>query len=158
MSFYDTKINNEITLCGLEKWTNYLYEQLGWVTLNYKNNQFDKVNSYLISIKKLILSIESRLKIVTNEDSKIDLTILLEHSNHLNNLVLKLFDKELINKINNHEGGSKNKKNKILLKKSSKKSSKELFKKIYNKPLIKKLSKTQSKKSSKILSKKHKNI
>ena len=97
-SFFDVVANDEVTLHGLEKWTIHLYEHLGWMTLAYSNGMEEKVNSYLISIKKLKLSIESRLKIITNEDSKIDLTTLLTKTKHLYRIATKLFDENHLKK------------------------------------------------------------
>ena len=96
--FFDTIASDEVTLHGLEKWTCHLYENLGWMTLAYDSNNKDKVSSYLISIKKLKLSIESRLKIITSEDAKIDLTTLLSKVKHLYKTASKLFDKQYIRK------------------------------------------------------------
>jgi hypothetical protein len=96
--FFDAIANDEVTLHGLEKWTCYLYENLGWMTLAYENGREDKVSSYLVSIKKLKLSIESRLKIITSEDAKLDLTTLLSKIKHLYKIASKLFDKQYIRK------------------------------------------------------------
>lgn len=98
MGFFDTVATDDVTLHGLEKWTCYLYENLGWMTLAYESNNNDKVSSYLISIKKLKLSIESRLKIITGEDAKIDLATLLSKVKHLYSVATNLFDKNKIRK------------------------------------------------------------
>ena len=98
MGFFDTIASDDVTLHGLEKWTCYLYEKLGWMTLAYESGSQDKVSSYLISIKKLKLSIESRLKIITSEDAKIDLTTILLKVKHLYKIATKLFDKQYIKK------------------------------------------------------------
>ena len=96
--FFDAIANDEVTLHGLEKWTCYLYENLGWMTLAYEHGREDKVSSYIVSIKKLKLSIESRLKIITSEDAKMDLTTLLFKIKHLYQIASKLFDKQHIRK------------------------------------------------------------
>jgi hypothetical protein len=170
--FFDIVPNDDVTLHDLEKWTSYLYENLGWITLAYENNREDKVQSYLISIKKLKLSIESRLKIITNEDSKIDLTTLLGKTKHLNKIATKLFDKRYVRKticdkcslpINNkNEELTENSSNLEILSDSStyinyggsKKKSSKIPSKKSSKIPSKKSSKIPSKKSSKIPSKK----
>lgn len=96
--FFDTIASDDVTLHGLEKWTCHLYENLGWMTLAYESGSKDKVSSYLISIKKLKLSIDSRLKIITSEDAKIDLTTLQSKVKHLYKISTKLFDKHHIRK------------------------------------------------------------
>jgi hypothetical protein len=98
IGFFDTNATDDVTLHGLEKWTCHLYENLGWMTLAYESDSKDKVSSYLISIKKLKLSIESRLRIITSEDAKIDLTTLLSKVKHLYKIATKLFDKQHIRK------------------------------------------------------------
>ncbi len=98
MGFFDTVATDDVTLHGLEKWTCYLYENLGWMTLAYESGREDKVSSYVISIKKLKLSIESRLKIITSEDAKIDLSTLLSKVKHLSKIASKLFDKQHMRK------------------------------------------------------------
>jgi hypothetical protein len=98
MGFFDTVATDDVTLNGLEKWTCYLYENLGWMTLAYESNNNDKVSSYLISIKKLKLSIEKRQSIAIAEDTKIDLEILLNKVKNLYNVATKLFDKNHIRK------------------------------------------------------------
>ena len=91
---FEISEEDEITLHGLEKWTNDLYEKLGWMTLAYDMNKEDKIISYVTSIKKLKLSIESRLKIIINEDSKLDLATLLNNVKHLYKVAFKLFNKD----------------------------------------------------------------
>ena len=98
IGFFDTTSTDDVTLHGLEKWTCNLYENLGWMTLSYESNNQDKISSYLISIEKLKSSIESRFKIVTSEDAKIDLTRLLTKITHLNSIANKLFDKRHVKK------------------------------------------------------------
>lgn len=98
IGFFDGTSNDEVTLHGLEKWTCHLYEHLGWVTLAHENGRDDKVQSYLISINKLKSSIESRQKIVTSEDAKLDLTTLLSKTKHLKKIASKLFDEKLVRK------------------------------------------------------------
>jgi hypothetical protein len=98
MSFFDAMAADDVTLHGLEKWTCHLYEQLGWMSLAYKSKNEDKVGSYLISIKKLQKSIQSRLKIIISEDAKLDLQNLLSKVEHLLKVTSKLFSKEHIRK------------------------------------------------------------
>ena len=165
MSFFDAATTDDTTIHGLEKWMCHMFEQLGWMTLAYKNNRQDKVASYIVTINKLKNSIESRLNIVINEDTKLDLKNILTKVSHLQNVVSKLFDLELLKNTvcakcnlpskNNNDviqmlGGSKLKKlskksSKKLSKKSSKKLSKKSSIKTHNEPLIKKLSKKSSK-------------
>jgi len=182
MGFFDVIPTDDVTLHGLEKWTVHLYENLGWMTLAYDNKREDKVISYITSIKKLKLSIENRMEIITSEDAKLDLVSLLSKVKHLTTITTKLFDKESLKKsicdkcsspISNHNdikgGGSKTKKNTRItntkspittnIKKTSKTQSKKSSKKnsktnVQNEPLIKKLSKKSSKKTSKKTSKK----
>ena len=98
IGFFETSSNDEITLHGLEKWVVHMYEQLGWITLYHSQNQYEKVGSYLISINKLKSSIESRLRIVTSEDAKLDLNTLLSKIKHLKKIALILFDENKIKK------------------------------------------------------------
>ena len=98
MSFFDAIAADDVTLHGLEKWTCHMFEQLGWMTLAYKSGRTDKVASYIVSINKLKTSIESRLKIITSEDAKIDLANLLTKVKHLQKVVSKVFDTEQIKK------------------------------------------------------------
>ena len=136
MSFFDTNATEDVTLHGLEKWTCYLYENLGWMTLANETNK-DKVSAYLISIKKLTLSIDKRLNTITNEDAKVDLETLKRKIIHLNNISKKLFDLTKIKKnicqkcnLSNESGNVK------LINKNSKKTKKKF---IFNKiPITKK--------------------
>jgi len=98
MSFFDAVAADDVTLHGLEKWTCHMYEQLGWMTLANEFGREDKVGSYITSIKKLKNSIELRLKIITSEDAKLDLTNLLSKVKHLFKITSKLFNKEHIKK------------------------------------------------------------
>ena len=98
MSFFDAMGADDVTLHGLEKWTCHLYEQLGWMSLAYKSKNEDKVGSYIISVKKLQKSIQSRLKIIISEDAKLDLQNLLTKVEHLLKVTSKLFSKEHIRK------------------------------------------------------------
>ena len=98
MSFFDAMAADDVTLHGLEKWTCHLYEQLGWMSLAYKSKNEDKVGSYIMSIKKLQKSIQSRLKIIISEDAKLDLQNLLSKVEHLLKVTSKLFSKEHIRK------------------------------------------------------------
>ncbi len=175
IGFFETSSNDEITLHGLEKWVVHMYEQLGWITLYHSQNQYEKVSSYLISINKLKSSIESRLRIVTSEDSKLDLNTLLSKIKHLKKIALILFDENKIRKnicdkcanpIKKQESemDSDNKySNTIenlqrggggLFRKSTHKSNKKNINISNMKKSSKKLSKVLSKKPSKILSKK----
>ena len=161
MSFFETTTANDVTLHGLEKWTCYMYEQLGWMTLAYESKREDKVGSYLISIKKLQKSIEARLKIITSEDAKLDLVNLLSKVKHLFKITSTLFNKELIKKTicdkcslpveleetNPQVGGVNYKIKSKNLKKISKIQSKKLSK-IQSKKLSKKQSKKNIKKSN----------
>jgi len=177
--FYDTNASDDVTLNGLEKWTCHLYENLGWMGLAYETDNKDKVSSYLISIKKLKLSIESRLKIITSEDAKIDLTTLLSKVKHLYMISSKLFDKHNIRKSicnkcafpiestdfdselnsnsnqietlnkNNHKGGFISKK---IVKPSKKMSKKTSVKKLSKKTLTNNSSQKSAKKSIKNIS------
>ena len=178
IGIFETGSGDEVTLHGLEKWTCYLYEHLGWVTLAYESGREDKVESYIVSIRKLKSSIEARLKIITSEDAKIDLTTLLAKTKHLQKVSAKLFNEKHIRKticekcakpIENlstesdvmdvetltHEqnGGRNNKMNKL----NRSKSQTNLIRGIKKNNLFvggKKTSKVQSKKSSKVQSKK----
>lgn len=98
MSFFDAMAVDDITLNGLEKWTSHMYEQLGWMTLANETGGEDKVSSYIISMKKLKNSIESRLKIITSEDARLDLENLLSNVKHLMKITSKIFNKEHIRK------------------------------------------------------------
>ena len=171
MSFYDT-LSNNITINELEKWNHQLYKKLGWITYAHENGNNDKVVSFIISIKKLILSINDRLKIIKNDDIRLDLNYLLHKVKHLYKISNELFNsKKICIKCNNsmilQDGGSKSKKkyrskiSKFNLdykklsnnssKKSSKKSSKRSLNNFINKKesFIKKLSNNSSNKTSK---------
>ena len=142
MNFFDTIAIDDITLNGLEKWTCHMYEQLGWVALANETGNEDKVNSYIITIKKLKNSIESRLKIIISEDAKLDLENILSNVKHLMVITSKLFNKEH-NKIKQN-GGTKSRISKSShineLSKLAKKTSKKTSKK-NTKIIVKKISK-----------------
>lgn len=148
MSFFDAMTNDDITLHGLEKWTIHMYEQLGWITLANESGREDKVAVYITSINKLKKSIQSRLKIITSEDARIDLVNLMSKVEHLIKITSKLFNKEQIKKtICNkcslpieQNGGSKTK---------NLKSSKSMLSKTAHLLELSKLGKKTSKKSSK---------
>lgn len=176
MSFFDAMGIDDITLNGLEKWTSHLFEQLGWMTLANETGGEDKVSSYIISMKKLKNSIESRLKIITSEDARIDLENLLYNIKHLMKITSSIFNKEHIRKtictkcalpiehnnsnitISDQEiknqikqnGGTKSK---ILTNMTNKVSN--IKSKTQSKKSSKKLSKIQVKKTSKIQTKKN---
>ena len=168
MSFFETVAADDVTLHGLEKWTCHMYEQLGWITIAYESGNGDKVSAYIISIKKLKYSIESRLKIITSEDAKLDLDNLLSKVNHLIKISSNLFDKERVkkticDKCTRVIGKNYNNLTNTNLKKNIKPSKEKKLKtsKIQNKTMSKtdhlnslsKLAKKTSKKSSKKLSK-----
>jgi hypothetical protein len=167
-----------VTLHGLEKWTNHMYEILGWVTLADKHNNSEKVVSYINSIPKLKDAIQYRHKQEgTSASEKNDLEALGRKVEHLYNISDKLFNyQELSNKLckkceqkissesvtlvkvdnGGLIGGAK--KSKKASKKSSKKASKKYSKKgskltggakKYSKKASKKRSKKSSKKSKK---------
>lgn len=66
--------------------------------LAYENEQEDKVVSYITSINKLKNCIDSRLEIITDEDSKLDLVYIKAKIKHLELIISKLFDKEHLKK------------------------------------------------------------
>jgi hypothetical protein len=177
MSFFDATAADDVTLHGLEKWTCHMFEQLGWMTLAYKSGRDDKVASYIVSINKLKSSLESRLKITTGEDAKMDLDRLLTKVSHLKKVTSKLFDSDkLKNSVCNKchlptKNGNEDEEtdetrdmeqnNKSTKTKQDGGAKSRTHKQTSSKPkviksshLMKKLSKISSKKGSKILSKK----
>ena len=155
LDLYDIESSiNEITLYEIEEWIKYLYEHLGWMTIAYSNDNNEKIISYIKSIKKLNNTIQERLKIVTNEDVRIDLETNLRKMAHLQKITLKLFNKESLKETQNTYilmgGKDDSKKNS---KKSSRKNSKKSPKKSSKKTLKKSSKKTSSKEDVKKSSK-----
>jgi len=94
---FDTIFHGEdmVTLHGLEKWTNHMYEILGWMTLANKYRSYDKVTSYINSIEKLIQAIGSRMEGTTPSERK-DLEALTRKAVHLEEICDKLFNYQQI--------------------------------------------------------------
>ena len=71
------------TFHSLHEWTKAMFEKLGWMVLATHDQNIDKVTNYLISINKLIESIENKIKITHEQDNITDLKILKEQAVYL---------------------------------------------------------------------------
>ena len=61
------EVNNDSTLCGLEKWFVYTFEKAGWIVLSYYKSSRNivyvkKIDSYISSIDKLLDDIKQRIQ------------------------------------------------------------------------------------------------
>ena len=72
----------EATICGLHKWTKHMFEKLGWMVLT-KAKRTDgknpKITAYLDGLERLLMSIEHRMKLTDENDTRMDLAILHEN-------------------------------------------------------------------------------
>jgi len=69
----------ETTFCGLQNWFKAKFEKLGWMILAHAYGHEDKVFAYKNSLKRLSVAIKNRMKIVVDEDRKVDLIVLLKN-------------------------------------------------------------------------------
>ena len=65
-----------VTYKGLFKWTQKMYEKLGWMFLALKYNESVKVTAYIQGIEQLRQSIENKIMTVHEDDRRDDLEIL----------------------------------------------------------------------------------
>jgi hypothetical protein len=72
-------INNlDRTTHSLEKWTQHMFEELGWMVLAKSYGYYDKIHSYKQSVKRLKESLLYKLKHSHNSDRKDDLKVLIK--------------------------------------------------------------------------------
>ena len=72
-------VNNlDRTMHTLESWTHHMFEELGWIILAKSYGQYDKVNSYKQSVKRLHDSLVYKLKHTHEVDRKNDLKVLIK--------------------------------------------------------------------------------
>ena len=76
------------TLHSLTKWYTEEFEKLGWMVLAKKHGYYDKIKCYKHSLYRLKDAIETRLKVIKEEDRAYDLkmmlnnvSILIDHAN-----------------------------------------------------------------------------
>ena len=78
----------EVTMHGLNKWYESVFERLGWMILAKKHGYSDKIHAYKSEIQRLKMGIEHKLTHVHEIDRKTDLMILheniLELEKHVN--------------------------------------------------------------------------
>ena len=81
----------EATLCGLQKWSEHMFEKLGWMVLTHAKRGPGslKVKAYLEGIDRLIKSIEHRHNFTKDKDTKLDLEIMLENAQILMEYAIK---------------------------------------------------------------------
>ena len=79
------------TMYGLNKWSEHVFEELGWMVLANKKGYNDKVNTYKMSVKRLIEHLECKISSVDEKDRKDDLKILLDNAHILMSHVEKDF-------------------------------------------------------------------
>lgn len=71
------------TFSDLEHWHKKMFEKLGWMVLAIHEQNIEKVNMYLKSIKHLIKKIDDKIKITEEKDRVTDLMILNQQSANL---------------------------------------------------------------------------
>ena len=71
------------TLHGLNKWYTEEFERAGWMILAYKHGYHDKIKCYKHSLYRLKDAIETRLKVIKEEDRAYDLKLMWENVNTL---------------------------------------------------------------------------
>lgn len=64
------------TYQGLHHWHKHMFENLGWMILAKKHGYRTKVKAYLESIVHLEKAIGEKIRMVQEEDRKLDLSIL----------------------------------------------------------------------------------
>ena len=77
-----------VTIQGLHKWYELMFEKLGWIILAEHRGYTDKTTHYKKSLQHLKSEIESKIEQMVDQDTKTDLKImhhnldvLIEHAN-----------------------------------------------------------------------------
>jgi len=70
--------NLDRTMHSLEKWTQHMFKELGWMVLAKSYGHYDKINAYKQSAKKLHESLLYKLKHSHEPDRKDDLKVLIK--------------------------------------------------------------------------------
>lgn len=83
-------IEHMATTNGLNKWTCYMFETLGWMVLAKSKGYDSKIVAYKDSLGHLITSLQTKIKKVKDIDTRDDLKILLEHVMVLKQTVSKI--------------------------------------------------------------------
>jgi len=71
------------TLHGLNNWYIEVFEKTGWMILAQKYGYYDKIKCYKHSLYRLKDAIETRLKVIKEEDRAYDLKLMWENLNVL---------------------------------------------------------------------------
>ena len=82
---------SDATFHGLHKWTAKMFEHFGYILLAAKNENYEKVSTYLDSLENLEFELENALYRYHDEDKLIDLEILLEKVQYLSNVAKHAF-------------------------------------------------------------------
>lgn len=88
----NSSLSMNSTQGGLEYSVKHQYTHLGWITLANDEKHYDKVYAYINSNKRLLDTINEKIKKVKSEDSRRDLYILKEKLEKLKIITDKLFD------------------------------------------------------------------
>jgi hypothetical protein len=85
-------VNNlDRTMHSLERWTHHMFEELGWMVLAKSYGQYDKINTYKQSVKRLHDSLLYKLKNSHEPDRKDDLKVLIKEVDILMDHIQKDF-------------------------------------------------------------------
>jgi hypothetical protein len=73
-----SKIDNccEMTFCALNAWYKSEFEKLGWMILADNRGFTDKIESYKMSLNRLLKSLNMKIKDVKDFDKKHDLELM----------------------------------------------------------------------------------
>lgn len=86
-------MNYDTTFEGLHKWTQAMFEKLGWMVLAHAYGRDYKVTAYKKSLSHLQKAIAEKLKSTKDEDRLEDLKILQQHVKILSAHAAKDFKK-----------------------------------------------------------------
>jgi hypothetical protein len=76
---------------GLKMWFQRMFESLGWMVLAKKKGYTEKIVAYKKSLVRLCEKMECKIKLVSSEDKKRDLKIMLQDALELVRHVRKDF-------------------------------------------------------------------
>lgn len=73
-----SKMDNccEMTFCALSSWYSSEFEKLGWMILADNRGFTDKIESYKMSLNRLLKSLKMKIKDVKDLDKKHDLELM----------------------------------------------------------------------------------
>ena len=82
---FKTNLNNknvyeyDVTIHGLYKWYQSMFEKLGWMVLAHDKKDVKKIEEYYRTLLKLYKSLELKKEKVDDNDKKIDIEIMLKN-------------------------------------------------------------------------------